>query len=78
MSNQYKITNIGKLYIQSTYLYNLANTENIPLILTAKTILSECFPGNVYEINNQQFTADQLDTNIKINCLIEDGFIEQL
>lgn len=77
MSNQYKITDIGKLYIQSTYLYNLANTENIPLILTAKTILSECFPGNIYEINNQQFTADQLGTNTKINCLIEDGFIEQ-
>lgn len=78
MSTQYKITDIGKLYIQSTYLYNLANTENIPLILSAKTILSECFPGNIYEINNQQFTADQLDTNTKINCLIEDGFIEQL
>ena len=78
MSNQYKVTDLGKMYIQSAYFYGTANVENIPLILSVETILSECFPGEIYEINDQQFTANQLDTNTKIKCLIEDGFIEQV
>ena len=71
----YQISDIGTDYIRSNDTYEIA--AKTPIIGTAEFIL-ECFKCNVFELDGIQYTADQLDTATKIQCLIDDGFVKKI
>ena len=71
----YQISDIGTDYIHSNDIYEIA--AKTPIIGTAEFIL-ECFKCNVFELDGIQYTADQLDTATKIQCLIDDGFVKKI
>ena len=71
----YQITDIGTDYIQSNDIFEIA--AKTPIIGTTEFIL-ECFKCNVFELDGIQYTADQLDTATKIQCFIDDGFVEEV
>lgn len=71
----YQITLYGSEYIQSDEIYNIGQAT--PIIGAAEFIL-EVFKSSTYEIDGVQYPADQLDTATKIQCLIDDQFIEEL
>lgn len=70
----YQITDIGTAYIQSNDIFEIA--ARTPIIGTDEFIL-ECFKCSVFELDGVQYTARQLDTAAKIQCFIDDGFVEE-
>ena len=73
----YQIRPWGVVYIQPKELYDMALQENIPIIGTDEFIL-RCFECPVFEIDDVEYPADDLDTATKIQCFIDEGLIKEI
>lgn len=71
----YKVTDWGVDYIQSDDVHAMAS-QGITIVGVAEFMLG-IFKFPVYEVDDIQYPALSLDTNTKIECLIQDGFIEE-